>query len=480
MPRGPSHSDPDRAGRSRPLLLHTRAAVLPSRTMVRVPAAIRALPTKPPPPARNPARRTARTAALALWAIRCALPAHADSGDPFPLEQLHDAFRLHPEAGDEEHWQRLARACIGLDVMPGYESIFGGEAGRGLRTDAYGVFAWQAASDTVPGQRSTIGVGRLNLRADALLFRREGEGMGRVTAQVHVNGVWPDLSDSMRASTGALSSLDELGSSHPSNLSRLAYTQSALDDRVMVSAGKIAASDFVMSNLFANNEVDQFLAQPFDGNSVWPVSFQNHTVGAGIVSLPTDWCFLNGFLVDAAGTESPWLGDVFGEGFAVAGEVGMIGEIDRRPARLSFAWCGTDANADTVSDGQSPDGLWGEAYGSIAQFLLQPKLALWAQWSACDESVASSATREVAVGTTIDDCFGRKGDGFGAAIAWSEPKTGASGETLDEQLLLECYYRLQVAKGLELSLDGQVLMPSASTAIDDPTVIGAVRVKWDF
>lgn len=435
-------------------------------------------------PRRDAGRRQTSPQALAAplaFAALLAASARADTGDPFPLQQLHEAFRLHPEPSDEARWERLSRACIGLDVMPGFDPISADDLGRGLRTNAYAAAVWQAASDTLPGARSTIGAGRLNLRGDALLFRNAGEGMGRVTAQVHVNGVWPDLSDSMQASTGAVSDLDELASRHPSTLSRLAYTQSFLDDRAMVSLGKISANDFVMSNLFANDEATQFLAQPFDGNSVWPVSFQNHAVGAGLVSLPADWCFVNGFLVDAASTESPWLDDAFGDGFAVSGEAGLIGEIGGMPARLSFAWCGTDANADTVAGRAPDDGPWGEAYGSIAQILIQPKFALWAQWSACDRSVASGAVAEVALGTTIDDCFGRKGDGFGAAIAWSKPTDDALDEQgPDDQVLLECYYRVQVAKGMQVSLDGQVLMPSANAGIDDPTVLGAVRAVWRF
>lgn len=419
-----------------------------------------------------------------LGSAMIASSTHADTGDPFPLQQLHETFRLHPDASDETRWRKLSRACIGFDVMPGYESIFNGtlEDGltHGLRTDLYAAFVWQAASDTLPGAQSTIGAGRVNLRADALLFRNEGEGMGRFTAQMHLNGVWPNLSDSLTASTGSISDLDELQSRHASSLTRIGYTQSFLDDHLMLSAGKINPNDYVLANIFANDEARQFLAQPFDGNSTWPVSFQDHTMGVGLLSLPTDWCFFNGFVVDAAGTQSAWLGDEFGGGYAVSGEFGLLAEFEGLPARLSFAWCGTDANAETVADNDSGGGLWGNAYGSIAQVLLQPKFALWAQWSACDESVASNATNEFAIGTTIDDCFGREGDGFGAAIGWSKPKDSNAGDALDDQILLECYYRLEVAKGVQISLDGEVLMPCANPGVDDPTVIGSVRVMWEF
>lgn len=112
--------------------------------------------------------------------------------------------------------------------------------------------------------------------------------------------------------------------------------------------------------------------------------------------------------------------------------------------------------------------------------LLQPKFALWAQWSACDASVASNATQEVSIGTTIDDCFGREGDGFGAAIGWSKQKDAGSADDLDDQVLLECFYRLEITKGVQISLDGQVLMPCANPGVDDPTVVSSVRAMWEF
>jgi hypothetical protein len=77
---------------------------------------------------------------------------------------------------------------------------------------------------------------------------------------------------------------------------------------------------------------------------------------------------------------------------------------------------------------------------------------------------------------TIDDCFGRHGDGFGTAIAWSKP----TDSTLEDQVLLESYYRMQVTGSVQVSLDTQILMPSANEGVEDPTVIGSLRVVWRF
>lgn len=364
---------------------------------------------------------------------------------------------------------------LAFAIDPARNALFAAQDGLGLRTDLYEALVFQTASDVLPGERSTVGASRFNLRVDSLLFRSEGEGMGRVTVQLRVNDMWPGTTDTMQRSTGAVADLDEIASRHPAALTRLFYAQSALDDRVLVTAGKISANDFVLSNIFASDETRQFLAQPFDGNDVWPVSFQDHALGVGIVSLPADWCFVNGFAVDAASTQSPWLDTSFGEGFAVSGEAGLLANVAGLPARLSFAWCGTDANDATVAGVPTP-GLWGNAYGALAQVLVEPKLALWAQWSACEADVASDAVAEVAFGTTIDDCFGRRGDGFGAAIAWSEP----AGLALDDQILLESYYRMQLTGSLQVSLDAQLLMPSADSRVDDPTLVGSLRAVWRF
>ena len=447
--------------------------------------------------------------------------AAADDGNPYLLQQVHGLIRTAPMAGFEDRWLSLARSCVGIDVMPGVRPMFGAanaagsepfslwrdrpgalgsptatgafgdplapivhpgrnvlESAReslGMRTDLYEAIVWQAASDALPGERSTSGAARFNLRIDTLLFRTAGEGMGRLTVQFRDNEIWPSATQTATQATGSATALDELASGHPTTLNRLYYAQSFGDDRAMAVVGKLGMNDYILNNLFASDETRQFLSQPFDGNSAWPVGFQSKSLGAALATLPADWLFANACIVDAGGTASPWLETNFDDGFAVAAESGVLASVGGLPTRLSFAWCGTDANADTV-DGVATPGLWGNAYGATAQALVSPGFAVWTQWTRCERAVATSATQEFALGVTIDDCFGRIGDGCGAAVAWTRPVD----PTLDEQVLLESYYRAQVTGSMQLSLDAQVLMPSADAGVDDPTVVGSVRVVWRF
>jgi hypothetical protein len=39
---------------------------------------------------------------------------------------------------------------------------------------------------------------------------------------------------------------------------------------------------------------------------------------------------------------------------------------------------------------------------------------------------------------------------------------------------------MQVTGSVQVSLDTQILMPSANSGVDDPTVIGSLRVVWRF
>lgn len=473
-------------------------------------------------PSRSRSQRTPRALlvgdlAIGVLAIASAAPrALADGGNVFVLHDLHDFIRFSGH-GDEVAWMNKARSALGFDIMPGIAPLVGdrghgaafdwsapqpgsiaqpaatgafgdplgfvmttarnallfAQSQWGYRTDLYEALVLQGATDTLPGARSTVGVSRLNLRGDLLVFREPGVGMGRFTFQVRSNATMPGGA-SMGASVGAASALDEMRSAYDDQLVRLTWSQSFFDDHWLVTAGKLNPNDFVANNLFADDETRQFLAQPFDGNSTWPVTFQDKCLGVGTIAIPTEWLFMNAYAVSAAGVNDPWLDLNLGDGYAVSGEAGLMAEVDGRPFRASWAWCGTNANAQSVDEG-SP-GQWGMCQAVIVQTMPVRQMGTWFQWSQADEAVASSATQEFAIGVTIDDCFDRRGDGFGLAVAYTEPLEASS----DQQWLTEAYYRFQVTGSLQLTLDAQVLSPSASSLVDDPVLVAGLRAVWRF
>jgi hypothetical protein len=276
-------------------------------------------------------RRALRAAAIAgLAASLVPATSWADGGNVFVLHDLHDFIRFSRH-GDDVAWMNKTRSLLGFDIMPGVmplartgsprshfdwsapqpgsiaqpaaTGVFADPLGFvadpmrrgllyaqdewGLRTDLYEALVLQAASDTLAGSRSTVGVSRLNLRSDLLVYGDPGVGMGRITFQVRSNATMPGEA-SMSSAVGSASHLDEVRSSFDNQLVRLAWSQSFFNDRWIVSVGKLNPNDFVADNILANDETRQFLAQPFDGNSTWPVTFQDKCEGVGTIAIPTD------------------------------------------------------------------------------------------------------------------------------------------------------------------------------------------------
>ncbi len=469
------------------------------------------------------------TLALAAMAVLPAIASAKTNADGDARSHLH-AFRtnnaLRDGDGDDALWMAQARAFIGFETMSGVEPLFGGihpsgaidwsaprlspqghagavgiftsplqpvinpvrnglqaaRDGLGLRTDIYEAVSFSAVSDTLENTRTSAAAARFNARADVLLFRNLGEGIGVFTAQLRQNNRWPAQGANLSASVGSPSDINEIESGVDTKLARLEYSQSFLDERLKITIGKLNANDFIAMNLFASDEVTQFLAQPFDGNDVLPIGFQNYTEGIALQSLLTDWLYFDGVFASAAGVNDPLIEFDFASGFTAMAEVGVLLDLEMaglkgQSCRLSAAWAGANTNSAMVNQNASPD-IWGNATAFTAQYFVRPEVGLWAQCAMAEEDVASTATAQFAIGLTMDNCFGRIGDGFGVAMSWTEPLDVPGGAPLGNEGLFETYYRMQVTGSSQLSLDAQLLLPAADARIDDATIVGTVR--WVF
>ncbi len=445
--------------------------------------------------------------------------ANANEDSNQEIAQMRAAYRLHDLYGAQAAWLSKARSFISFDTMSEVHPLFGGapstapfsfSAARngelahpaavgafddpcgffvtpsrnalaalrddfGLRMDLYEAAIFQAASDTLPSARSSAGAARFNARADLLLFRTEGEGMGSFTAQLRQNNRFPTHDSSLTESVASPVKLDSLASGEATVLSRFFYAQSFLDDRVKVTVGKLNPNDYIALNMFASDETTQYLAQQFDGNDVFPLAFNNQSEGVALQALLTDWLYLDAVVTNAQGAVERGLNFSFAEGLQVSAETGVLFEWLDRPGRVSFAWCGSNAVA-SATDGSIEEVPWGNSYAFIAQYYAQNDLGVWFQWAWGERDIVLTSTNEGGLGVTIENAFGRKGDGCGIAAGWSTPKK----EGRTTQGMLEAYYRMQVTGSLQVSLDAQVLLPTTTNELSEPTVLGAIRAVFRF
>ena len=457
-----------------------------------------------------------RAACVVLSALASAAAARADGDSSGDLERMRGAFRLGPSMAADDAWWMTARAFTNMDTMDGVRPVFGGgenaEGGGfswstprrgpisnpdaagafdsplqplvnpvrnglaalrdvGIRADVYEALTFGAASDTIAGSRSSFGTGRFNARIDVLLFREEGEGIGRFTAQVRQNNFWPGDEGDVSASTGSSVYLNALRGFYDTSITRCSYAQSFADDRVVVTAGKINPGDFSALNIFASDEATQFMGLIFDGNDALPVPYLSYTPGVAVQALALDWLYLSGIVGSADGATDTGLDVDLERGMFAAAEASVLFEWLGMPGRVGATWVGSTVGSAELADPALPE-IWGNALFVCGQYFVVEHVGVWAQYAAADEDVAALTQSELAFGVTVDDCFGRKGDGCGLAAGWAKP---IDPSVQGEQFMIESYYRLQATGLSQVSLDLQMLAPSASSEVDDPTLVGTLR-----
>lgn len=445
--------------------------------------------------------------------LTLAAPASADNDNSDDIARLSESFRMLPP-GERSRYLTRAFAFMNVNRMDGYEPILGGGprpdrsrpplpfpsgsegvdplldsplqflfdpvrlgqealADAGLRLGIYELLVGQAVTNAAPGTRSTIGSSRFDLRLDALAWRPEGLGAGRVCLQFRQNNNMPGGATDLANSVGSVTTLDEPLSSISTKIVRAYLAQGFLDDRLTVTVGKVNPEDYIGLNVFASDETSQFLANIFDGNDVLPVAYQAGTTGMVVQALVMPWLYVNAQWVSAGNSTEPYFEETFGSGYFLAGEVGVILSPLDRPGRISFAWCASNENSTTLADDTT---TYGEGWVFVAQQFLSADVGIWFQAAGADASIAYTATQEFAVGLSMHDAFGRRGDGAGVAFGQSNPV--APGERV--QNTIEAYYRLQVTGELQVSLDVQALVPPAGSVGEDPVFAGAIRAKWTF
>lgn len=351
----------------------------------------------------------------------------------------------------------------------------------GTRWDIYNVTVYQASTSSMAGNSDAEGVNRFNLRADVKLWDFGGGAVGRVTAQMRQTNAFPKSSD-LGTQVGTDITLDSNFTGHlGTRLVRLRYEQGFLDNHVVFSIGKINPNDYLLNNPFAGDETTQFLASIFDGSDATLSGFQGYLLGTALLVVPCEGVYAN-FVATAPSTQATnGLGaDLLDTGLWWFGsEVGIVTDFlgDKgAPGRYSVGFNTTNASygSTDIATASSGNGFW-----LMATEYFTADIGAWAQFTYSDPDVALYKS-EFTAGISIDHCFGRKRDGFGAAFGYT---TNPQGD-LGVQTVTEIYYRLQLTESVQLTPDIQIITnptnPVADTSDGGTIVVFGLRALVHF
>ncbi|MSR29475.1 MAG: hypothetical protein EXS03_07885 [Phycisphaerales bacterium] len=351
----------------------------------------------------------------------------------------------------------------------------------GIRWDIYNVTVYQMTSSSLTDDPRDEGANRFNLRADLKLWDLGGGAMGRFTAQMRQSNAFPQ-SIEVGSAIGTDIVLDSnytglLGT----RLVRVRYEQGILDNHVMGFVGKINANDYLLNNPFAGDETTQFMASIFDGSDATQSGFNGYMLGTGAMVVPFEGFYGNFVVTNPSTAGYRGLGtDGLGSGLWWFGtEVGAITNFfgdEKAPGKYSVGFNTTNA-AYTSTD--LATAATGNGYWVMATEYLTQDIGVWTQFTYCDPNVALYKT-EFTVGMSMDNCFGRKRDGFG--VAWGY--TTAPQETLGVQTVTELYYRVQLTDSIQITPDIQVITnptdPLAGTSQGYSVFVFGIRALVHF
>ena len=344
-----------------------------------------------------------------------------------------------------------------------------------IRVDIYDVLVLQNVSRTFGDASPNSLYNRFNLTTSLRTWSLEGQGDGIFTAQIRANNNLLDT-PTPGESSGSFSPLDIIANNTSFLINRFQFQQELLEKRVNLTIGKFNPNDLIASNLFAWDEVHQFLSGTFDGGN-YPQAYGGYFPMVGLQIIPVDGVYLSGIINTGVSKPRELFSGLDDGLYFAAAEAGVILQCgpDNRQGRYSIALMNSNVGPETTGRDSRVNG---SAIALVAQQEVAEDVALWSQYLLSSENIGP-ASREFTLGVSIENCFSRANDGFGAAIGWSAPSERYY-RGWRENLQFETYYRLQLTHSVQLSPDFQILRPTDPDADSGAVFAFGLRILTSF
>lgn len=329
------------------------------------------------------------------------------------------------------------------------------EEATGVRLGLAYTLSFQAATEG-PGDRSGA-EGDLDLFAAwQILGKEDGTNAGafNLNAQ-HIHRIGQVAPANLASEVGAIwGTSDGIGADESFPIVQLYYEQWMFDDRLMAVVGKIDTTNYVGTNRFADDTL-YFMNRAFSSNPA--INYPGNGLGAVVGWQVTDQVSVGGCIADANGveTEAGFHTIEAGE-FFMAAEVGLTLDIEGAGEgnyRLT-AW-----RSDEAEDAGLP-----EDYGfalSVDQEIGERAVPFFrASWADGD---ATGVTAVVGGGLGVEGLMGREEDTVGVGVSWGS----STEDDVEDQVVSEVFYRMQLARSVQLTLGAQVIANAPDLESED-------------
>jgi porin len=252
-------------------------------------------------------------------------------------------------------------------------------------------------------------------------------------------------------------------------LRQLFWQQYLLDNRLVLSAGKLDPGNHYNGNRASN---DNLLALNKALSANPARFFPEEGIGANVKFIPSEMMFISTGVHDAnaEGTESG-LNTMFDGDYLYAADLGFTPMLGSRNDLEGIYRFGVWYN--DFAEEFDKDSGWGFGI-SISQFITPTAgIAVRYGWQSEDdvevEQVLSAQYLSFVGG-------GRPKDVWGVGAGWGRPSDGE----LDDEFIAEAFYRLQVTRNMQLTPDLQCIINPSNAPDDDALLVFGLRLRTAF
>ena len=366
----------------------------------------------------------------------------ADSLIPVePLQPLYDQWRRSSQ---------VLRDSIGLDLGLNYTGVY------------------QKSDAALPGKRSEASGGDFDLFGRWNLFNHDGSWPGALVFATEARHRYSNIPPSqLGEEIGSLWSTVVSFDTQDFALKQLYWEQGSYEDRLIYRAGKMDPSDIYDGGRFVSSNY-AFLSPAFSDTMTMPLPAPG--LGLATAVYPTANTYVLAGVHDANGEVTSFGQLDRGELF-VALELGATPNFDEPGAGLyHITLWHSDARENTkVSSGRGVAVTFEQELGHDGNFVP------FARYSYADGGV-TSIRQTFAVGLGLEEPFGYSSDLIGIGFSWGEP----TDITLNDQYVLEAFYRFFITPLTHITPDIQVIFDPVKNPTEDVLAVGSVRLRTLF
>jgi porin len=414
-----------------------------------------------------PTRSVLLIVAIAVRATSASAQSPSEDRPPARLPASNDdvSSRLDDAAVDRAglvDWGPVSTVGRGWDRLNGRM-----EETTGVRLGVAYTLTFQAASSG-PGDRSGT-EGDLDLFAAWRIIGEEGgedQGAFSLNAQ-HIHRIGQVAPANLSSEIGAIwETSDGIGADESFPIVQFYYEQHLLSDRLMLVLGKIDTTNYVGTNRFADDTL-YFMNRSFSSNPA--INYPGNGLGGVIGWQVTDRIIVGGCIADANGVETE-------AGFHTieAGEYFMAAEVG---LTLDFEGAGegnyrlTAWRSDEAEDAELPEDF-GFSFSADQEIGGPAVPFVRASWADGD---ATGVSAVVGGGLGFEGLMGREEDAAGVGVSWGSSTV----EGVNDQVVSEVFYRVQLARSVQCTLGAQVIFnaPDLESERDGEETVGVFEAR---